>query len=461
MSQEGKLNVSSTPSIPTSFVADIGTAVPVANILNVLGGTDIQTTGSGNTLTISFTGTPLFAETLTGNSGGAVAPTANNINTVGTGSITIVGNPGTSTLTTQLTGLTNHNVLVGAGTATITNVPPSTAGFVLTSNGAGADPSFQVVSASGAINSITGNTGGAEVPLTGNFNILGTGSITVVGSANTETVQLTGLTNHNVLVGAGTATITNVPPSTAGFVLVSNGASADPSFQTVSAAGAATHFNANIGSATPTAGTIVITGGTTGLTTTASSNVIDLTGTLIVANGGTSATSFNTNGVVISNTTTTGALAALSLTSGQVVIGGTTTPAAATLTAGTGVSIVNGNNSITINAVGSGLTWNTVTATSATMAVNNGYTANNAGLVTLTLPSTAAVGDTIVVVGLGAGGWSIVENTGQLIHVGSVTSTTTTGSVSSTNQYDTITLTCIVANTTWTARATMGNLTVV
>lgn len=85
----------------------------------------------------------LVVETLTGNSGGAVPPTANNIDTVGSGSITIIGNPATSTLTTQLTGLTNHNVLVGAGTDTITNIAPSaTSGVPLISQGASADPIF-------------------------------------------------------------------------------------------------------------------------------------------------------------------------------------------------------------------------------------------------------------------------------------------------------------------------------
>lgn len=38
-------------------------------------------------------------ETLTGNTGGAVGPTGNNINIVGTGGISVAGNPGTSTLT--------------------------------------------------------------------------------------------------------------------------------------------------------------------------------------------------------------------------------------------------------------------------------------------------------------------------------------------------------------------------
>lgn len=45
-----------------------------------------------------------IVETLTGNSGGAVGPTGNNINVVGSGAITVVGNPGTSTLTISDTG---------------------------------------------------------------------------------------------------------------------------------------------------------------------------------------------------------------------------------------------------------------------------------------------------------------------------------------------------------------------
>lgn len=45
--------------------------------------------------------------TLTGNSGGAVSPTAGNINVLGGTGINIVGNPGTSTLTVSTTGTTN------------------------------------------------------------------------------------------------------------------------------------------------------------------------------------------------------------------------------------------------------------------------------------------------------------------------------------------------------------------
>lgn len=142
MSQEGALGLSSNPSVPTSFVTDSGTATPAGNILNVFGGLDIATSGAGNTIMIAFTGATGPITTLTGNSGGAVSPNAGNINTIGTGSITVVGNPFTSTLTTQLTGLTNHAVLVGAGTATITNIAATANTGAVLQNNSGADPSY-------------------------------------------------------------------------------------------------------------------------------------------------------------------------------------------------------------------------------------------------------------------------------------------------------------------------------
>lgn len=43
-------------------------------------------------------------ETLTGNSGGPVGPTAGNINVLGAGGVNVAGNPGTSTLTITVTG---------------------------------------------------------------------------------------------------------------------------------------------------------------------------------------------------------------------------------------------------------------------------------------------------------------------------------------------------------------------
>lgn len=94
----------------------------------------------------------------------------------------------------------------------------------------------------GPLLEVTGNDSVVVLPdSNGNINLLGSGSIVTAGSSHTETISLTGLTNHNVLVGSGTATITKVSPSsTAGIPLVSNGASADPSFTTAVVAGGGT-----------------------------------------------------------------------------------------------------------------------------------------------------------------------------------------------------------------------------
>ena len=63
-----------------------------------------------------------------------------NCNTTTSG---IVNFDGTATFST--TALTQHYTLVGASANTVTNVAPSTSGFVLTSNGASSDPSFQAL----------------------------------------------------------------------------------------------------------------------------------------------------------------------------------------------------------------------------------------------------------------------------------------------------------------------------
>lgn len=150
------------------------------------------------------------------------------------------------------------------------------------------------------------------------------------------------------------------------------------------------------------------------------------------------------------------------MTDGQLLIGNTASsdPTISTLTAGSGVTITNGAGSITIASTG-GFTWNEVTGTSQTMSVNNGYIANNAGLVTLTLPTLAAVGDAIQVIGKGAGGWRIAQNGGETIHfISSDTTTGVTGRLDSTVRYDCVELVCITANTDWVVCDSAGNITV-
>ena len=435
-------------------------------------------------------------ETLTGNSGGAVPPTSSNINTVGTGSITIVGDPSTSTLTTELTGLTSHNVLIGAGTATITKVAPSatsgvplisqgsssdpafgtavvagggtgdtsftayapitggttttgalqsastglsTANYVFTSNGGSALPSFQAVSASGAITTITGNSGGAESPSGGNFNIVGTGSITTVGSANTETIELTGLTNHNVLVGAGSATVTKVAPSaTAGIPLVSGGSSADPSFTTA-----------------------VVAGGGTGANT--------LTG--ILTGNGTSAVTANAvtqHGILIGGASNAASSLGVA-TNGQLAIGSTgADPVLATLaSAGGTVAITNGAGSINLEVASSvGVVWAANANTTISVTPGNGYIITAATAITATLPTSGSpIGSLIgFTIAESTAALTISYGTGQHIRMGNQVTTTTSGSLVSTNDGDTVMLVCTAAASgsagTWHVIQSMGNWTV-
>jgi hypothetical protein len=105
-----------------------------------------------------------------------------------------------------------------------------------------------------------------------------------------------------------------------------------------------------------------------------------------------------------------------------------------------------------------------VVASSASQAMspNSVYIINNgASLVTLTLPVTAAVGTTLRVVGVSADGWSIVENSGQSINDGILSTTSTSGSLSSTQRYNAVELICVVANTTWNVISGQGNFTIV
>lgn len=108
-----------------------------------------------------------------------------------------------------------------------------------------------------------------------------------------------------------------------------------------------------------------------------------------------------------------------------------------------------------------GLLWNTVSGTSQQAAINNGYIANNSSLVTITLPVIAAVGDRVPIIGFGSGGWRLAQNSGQKVHFLVLDTTTGTGGrLDSTTRYDCIDVICVVADTDWVVRSSIGNITV-
>jgi hypothetical protein len=125
------------------------------------------------------------------------------------------------------------------------------------------------------------------------------------------------------------------------------------------------------------------------------------------------------------------------------------------------VTINSSTGQLGVGTKSSIVAWNNVTSTTATMVAAQGYQANNAGLVTLTMPSVASstFGDTIRVSGLGAGGWKIQCVATQLIHLGS-SATSAAGSLASTNRYDSIDLVCSSDTTQWFVMSVIGSLTV-
>ena len=92
--------------------------------------------------------------------------------------------------------------------------------------------------------------------------------------------------------------------------------------------------------------------------------------------------------------------------------------------------------------------FSTISGTTQTADVNTTYIVGNAAQTTITLPDMAGVNSFVTIVGLGAGGWVLVPGAGQTIQVSSVPASAST-SITSANQYDTISIICVVANTTW------------
>lgn len=106
-----------------------------------------------------------------------------------------------------------------------------------------------------------------------------------------------------------------------------------------------------------------------------------------------------------------------------------------------------------------GLLWQVNTTTPITVALNNGYIANEASATLIyNLPAIAAIGSTVSVTNISATQqWQIQANTGQIITLGTVSSTSG-GTATSMQNGDTVTLICTVANTNWQIISSIGNI---
>lgn len=194
---------------------------------------------------------------------------------------------------TGLSAVTAHDLLVGNGTSPLNLIAPSaTSGVPLVSQGAAADPAFGTAVVAG------GGTG------------------------------LTSVTAHDLLIGNGTSPLTLLPPSaTSGIPLVSQGAASDPAYSTAVVAGGGT------GLTSVTAHDLLVGNGTSALNLIAPSATSGIPlvsqgasadpsfSTAVVAGGGTGNTTFTAFSVICAGTTATNPFQNVSGlgTSGQVL----------------------------------------------------------------------------------------------------------------------------------------------
>jgi hypothetical protein len=204
----------------------------------------------------------------------------------------------------------------------------------------------------------------------------GTGDTTITGlltGNGTSPITGTAITQYNVITGGATNLPNSVAPSaTSGVPLISQGAGAQPIFGTVVVAGGGTGAVTLTGlltgngtsSVTGTAITQynVLTGGATNLPNSVAPSATSgvplisqgaasqpVFGTAVVAGGGTGATTFTSNGVLLGNTTSA-VTATAAGTDGQLLIGSSAgAPAFATVTGTGGITFTTGNNSLAIN----------------------------------------------------------------------------------------------------------------
>jgi hypothetical protein len=296
-------------------------------------------------------------QTLEGNSGGKVGPDGTgNINTVGTGSITVVGNPGTNTLTTELTGLTNHAVLVGAGTATITKVGPTANTGAVLQNNSGADPSYST----------------ATYPSTTTINEL------LYSSSNNVVGQITASDNGVLISGT-----TGIPSwlansGTPGYVLTAN-SGAPPSWQAGGGGSGITTIDGDTGSVTGS--TVTFTGASSagssvsfdGSSATMTFNVTDANDNTFIGSGAGNASAVS-NGADNNIALGFGALPAITSGGGNTIVGFT---AGDKITTGTNnlslgnttlFNLVTGSNNVAIGDIAGN---NYTGAESSNVCINN------------------------------------------------------------------------------------------
>lgn len=456
--------------VPTLNQNTTGQAGSVANSLTInnggAGAASGATYNGGSAVTISYN--TVGASPLAGSSSITTVGTISSGTWQGTAIAAIYGGTGQTTYTTG-------DLLYASSSSALSRLADVATGNVLISGGIGVAPSWGKVDLTAAVSGIlptanggTGNSSGQSASVANALTMNNSGSGAISGS--TFDGSATKTISYNTIGAsplAGSSSLTTVGTITSGTwtgttIAVANGGTGATA---VGASGTLAQSNGSIYTfttakypSTSTLGKLLRGDGTDWLATTASypdsigANQILYSSSLNVVGGltaGSAAVLTCNNG---------SALGWKTLTDGQIIIGSTAgSPNSATLTQGTGITITNASNSITISATGGGggLTFNTVTASTQAMAVNNAYYSTYAGTCVMTLPSTAVTGSIVQIITDSSHLIQTAQNSGQLIYCGAqngvslVTTTGVGGSITTISPNTVITLCCIVTNTTW------------
>jgi hypothetical protein len=350
-------------------------------------------------------------------------------------------------------------VLVGAGTATITKVgPTATAGQVLQSAGAAADPAFSTATypATTTISQILYSSSNNVVTglATANRGVLTTGA---TGVPVITALALDG----QIIIGSTAGAPAAATISSGSGISVTNGSNSITIAVNGSTVGQTITGDAG-GALSPTAGNWNIIGGSVaaGTAPVATSGSVS-TLTVNVQRAQTVA-ALDTTKVGLANfnsadfTVSSGFVSLLSTGAGKTITGDTGGALSPTsnnwnILGGPGITTSGSGSTLTIN----GVVFTDTTA--ATLVADNGYYATAAG--TYTLPAAPAQGELIIIACDTTGAVAVTANSGQTIRIGS-SITATAGNLTSTARGDSLTLRYRTSGTVWITVSSMGNWTI-
>ena len=296
------LNNSSSSGILTLSGND-SIAVPgdILDNINVIGLSPINITGNvgTNTLTVAVDGS--IATGYLADDGNTAIPAGNTLVLAGSAHIetTVVPN-GDDTVNFSLANFTDHALAIGIATGDLDSLALGLDGQVLVGD-TGNDPAWKDLvagtnititedatsitidaTAAGTLTSLTGDSGGAIVPVGGNIDVIGDGStISVAGSPGTLTISADNAIATSYVCDVGSAT----PALHVLNVIGSNGLSTTGAGNTITIPGGIKTITGNSGGAISSAagGNINVVGNGTSITIAGVGNTLTASTTGAVA----------------------------------------------------------------------------------------------------------------------------------------------------------------------------------